>query len=430
MWGIATMQGMERSQVQELDRTDPLREYPAQFVVGDTDVCYLDGNSLGRLPKRTLEVINTFLTEEWGGKVVEGWKEWVDEAEHTGDLIGRSALGAQSGQTLVLDTTSVNLYQLMVAAIKARPGRNTVIIDAANFPTDRYIMQGIAASLGLKLVVIDNENPSLCDNERITPEVLETYLNHDVALVSLQVVNYRSGCKQDIKSLTDLVRRYGAFLLWDAAHAIGSVELDFDANGVDIAVGCTYKYGNSGPGSPAWMYVNKSVQEQLQVPIQGWFAQEHQFEMGQEFSRTKGMRGFQIASPSLLGLRSVQVAFAMIEEAGIQTIAKKCQIGTSMMVDLFDQWLSPLGFTLGTPRNPCERGGHVALKHPDAEIIARAMRSEIKVIPDFRAPDVIRVAISPLTNTYEEVFEGFMRIRDLVASGRYADVSNSDSRVR
>lgn len=424
------MQGMERSQVQELDQTDSLREYPSQFVVGDTDVCYLDGNSLGRLPKKTVDVINNFLVNEWGGKVVEGWSDWVDEAEHTGDLVGRSALGAQSGQVLVLDTTSVNLYQLMVAAIKARPGRNTVIIDAANFPTDRYIMQGIAAALGLKLVVIDNENPALCDNELITPEVLEKYLSQDVALVSLQVVNYRSGCKQDVKALTELVRSYGAFLLWDAAHAIGSVELDFDANGVDIAVGCTYKYGNSGPGSPAWMYVNKSVQDELRVPIQGWFAQEHQFEMGQDFSRTPGMRGFQIASPSLLGLRSVQVAFSMIEEAGIQTIAKKCQIGTTLMVDLFDEWLSPLGFTLGTPRNPDQRGGHLALKHRDAEIIARAMRSDIKVIPDFRAPDVIRVAISPLTNTYEEVFEGFTRIRDLVASGTYAEVRQSDSRVR
>jgi kynureninase len=424
------MQGMERSRVQELDQADSLREYTSQFVVGDTDVCYLDGNSLGRLPKKTVEVINRFLVNEWGEKVVEGWSDWVDEAEHTGDLVGRSALGAQSGQVLVLDTTSVNLYQLAVAAIKARPNRRTIIIDAANFPTDRYIMQGIAEQFGLKLVVIDNENPNLSENELITAEILEKYLNDDVALVSLQVVNYRGGCKQDIKQLTDLVRSYGALLLWDAAHAIGSTELNFDANGVDIAVGCTYKYGNSGPGAPAWMYVNKSVQEELHVPIQGWFAQENQFEMGPDFSRTSGMRGFQIASPSLLGLRSVQVAFSMIEEAGIENIVKKCQIGTSLMIELFDEWLAPLGFTLGTPRNPERRGGHLALKHQDAEVIARAMRTEIKVIPDFRAPDVIRVAISPLTNSYEEIYEGFLRIKNLVESKSYDNVSNSVSRVR
>ena len=226
------------------------------------------------------------------------------------------------------------------------------------------------------------------------------------------------------------MRSQGALLLWDAAHAIGSTELNFDANGVDIAVGCTYKYGNSGPGAPAWIYVNRSVQEELHVPIQGWFAQENQFEMGPDFSRTTGMRGFQIASPSLLGLRSVQVAFSMIEEAGIENIVKKCQIGTSLMIELFDEWLAPLGFTLGTPRDPERRGGHLALKHQDAEVIARAMRTEVKVIPDFRAPDVIRVAISPLTNSYEEIYEGFLRIKNLVESKSYHNVSNSDSRVR
>ena len=424
------MQSMQRSFVRNLDEHDVLKSYPSKFVNEYPHVCYLDGNSLGRLPKKTIDVINSFLTNEWGEKVVEGWTDWVDEAEHTGDLVGRSALGAESGQVLVLDTTSVNLYQLAVAAIKARPGRNTVIIDAANFPTDRYIMQGIAKQFGLNLVVIDNEDPRMSENELVTPELLQKYMSDDVALVSLQVVNYRSGCKQDIKGLTDVVRSYGALLLWDAAHAIGSVELDFDANGVDIAVGCTYKYGNSGPGSPAWMYVNKSVQHELQVPIQGWFAQENQFEMGPDFIRTTGMRGFQIASPSLLGLRSVQVAFQMIEEAGIGEIAKKCQTGTTLMVDLFDEWLEPLGFSLGTPRDPNLRGGHVALKHPDAEIIARAMRSDIKVIPDFRAPDVIRVAISPLTNTYEEIYEGFFRLKELVESKQYLNSTSADSRVR
>lgn len=421
---------MERSLVQELDRNDPLNHFPSQFVVGDSEVCYLDGNSLGRLPKKTIEALQSFLKEEWGGKVVEGWSDWVDEAERTGDLLGSSALGAAPGQVLVLDTTSVNFYQLAVAAIKARPERNTIVIDAANFPTDRYIMQGIAEQFGLKLVIIDNEDAMQSENELISVELLTKYMSEDVALVSLQVVNYRGGCKQDIRALTELVRGYGALLLWDAAHAIGSVELDFDANGVDIAVGCTYKYGNSGPGAPAWMYVNKKVQAELQVPIQGWFAQENQFEMGQTFLRTSGMRGFQIASPSLLGLRSVQVAFSMIEEAGIENIAKKCQIGTTLMVDLFDEWLEPLGFTLGTPREANKRGGHLALKHQDAEIIARAMRSEIKVIPDFRAPDVIRVAISPLTNTYEEVYEGFLRIKELVASKRYLQSIDTESRVR
>ncbi len=294
------------------------------------NTCYLDGNSLGRLPHATVKAISDFLSQEWGPKVVTGWEHWIDEAQTVGDLIGRSALGAGPGQVLACDTTSVNLYQLALAAIKARPNRKTIITDAANFPTDRYIMQGIAKSLGLNLITINNEDSAISENELITPELLKSYLSDDVALVSLQVVQYRSGARQDIKTLTDLVKSHGALMLWDAAHAVGSVVLDFDRNGVDLAVGCTYKYGNSGPGAPAWLYVSKGIQRELQVPIQGWFAQRDQFAMGAKFERVESIRGFQIASPSLMGLRCIKSAFAMIEEAGITAIEAKAASGTEV----------------------------------------------------------------------------------------------------
>ena len=252
-----------------LDDKDPLKGFKSLFMISDPNMCYLDGNSLGRLPLATITAVNDFMTREWGPEVVTGWGHWVDEAQPTGDLLGRATLGAAAGQVLVCDTTSVNFYQLALAAIHARPGRKTIIVDAANFPTDRYILEGIAKQFGLKLVIIDNETPGSAENERITPEILEKYLSDDVALVTLEVIQYRSGARNDIKSLTDLVRKHGAFLLWDASHAVGAIEMDFDKNGVDIAVGCTYKYGNSGPGSPAWLYVNKRVQTELQVPIQG-----------------------------------------------------------------------------------------------------------------------------------------------------------------
>lgn len=412
------------------DAADPLSRYKEQFVITDHDVCYLDGNSLGRLPKQTITAINNFLSDEWGAEVVAGWNHWVNEAEKVGDLIGRSALGVSSGQVLACDTTSVNFYQLAVAAIKARPGRKTIIIDSANFPTDRYIMQGIAQQFGLNLVTIENEDPSLSDNELITPELLSRYLSDDVALVSLQVVQYRSGAKQDIAALTSLVSQYGALMLWDAAHAIGSVDLQFERDGVDLAVGCTYKYGNSGPGAPAWLFVSHKMQSSLDVPIQGWFAQQNQFLMGPEFSREPHIRGFQIASPSLLGLRSVESAFSMIEEAGMTLISEKCRIGTELMIDLFDLWLEPLGFELNTPRDVDYRGGHISIVHPDAELISIALREKKKVIPDYRLPNAIRLAISPLATSYSEVYEGFARIRDLVKSGEYTDVSLPNSGVR
>jgi len=420
---------MERTAALELDAQDPLREFKNRFVITDPDTCYLDGNSLGRLPHATVKAINDFLTQEWGPEVVAGWGHWVDEAQSVGDLIGRSALGAGPGQVLACDTTSVNFYQLASAAIRARPDRKTIIIDAANFPTDRYIMQGLADQFGLKLITIDNEDPTISDHELITPEILKKYMSDDVALVSLEVVQYRSGARQDIKAINDLVKSYGALMLWDAAHAVGSVVMDFDSNGVELAVGCTYKYGNSGPGAPAWLYVSKQMQNELRVPIQGWFAQRDQFAMGPTFERDESIRGFQIASPSLMGLRCIKTSFEMIEEAGITQIEKKAAQGTAMMIELYEQWLAPLGFALNTPRNHNQRGGHISLVHPEAEKIAIALRKFANVIPDCRVPNSIRVAISPLATSYVEVYDGFQRIRDLVSTRQYEKVTTGGSRV-
>ena len=419
----------DREYALSLDENDPLRGFRSLFMIRDPHMCYLDGNSLGRLPLATVSAVNEFMTGEWAAEVVTGWSHWVDEAQPTGDLLGRATLGAAAGQVLVCDTTSVNFYQLALAAINARPGRKTIITDAANFPTDRYILDGIAKQLGLNLVIIDNESPGSAENERITPEILEKYLSSDVALVTLEVIQYRSGARNDIKSLTDLVRTHGAFLLWDASHAVGAIEMNFDANGVDIAVGCTYKYGNSGPGSPAWLYVNKRVQAELQVPIQGWFSQGDQFGMGPVFERAEGIRGFQIASPSIIGLRCVKSAFSMIEDATISAIANKAATGTQMMIDLYDAWLADLGFTLLTSRDSQERGGHISLGHPDAARICVALRQFAHVIPDYRTPSSIRLAISPLPTSYVEVWDGFQRMRDLVASRQYEKITESDSRV-
>ena len=423
------MKATDRQFALDLDARDPLARFRSQFVISDPNICYLDGNSLGRLPLSTIDAVNAFLSDEWGPEVVTGWGHWVDEAQPTGDLIGRATLGAAAGQVLACDTTSVNFYQLALAAIHARPGRKTIITDAANFPTDRYILDGIAKQFGLKLIIIDNESAGSAEHERITAEILAPYLNEDVALVTLEVIQYRSGARNDIKSLTDLVRKHGAFMLWDASHAVGAIEMDFDKNGVDIAVGCTYKYGNSGPGAPAWLYVNKKVQAELQVPIQGWFSQGDQFAMGADFEKAQGIRGFQIASPSLIGLRCIKSAFSMIEEAGIGAISEKAAIGTEMMIQLYDAWLSELGFTLLTSRNPQERGGHISLGHPDAARICVALREFADVIPDYRTPNSIRLAIAPLPTSYVEVWDGFARIRDLVASRQYEKIEKTDSRV-
>ena len=419
----------DREYALQLDSQDPLAKYKGLFFSDNPDICYLDGNSLGRLPNRTTSVVNEYLTSEWGTKLVNGWADWIDEAEITGDLIGRAALGAAPGQVLACDTTSVNFYQLVGAALAARPGRKTIITDKGNFPTDRYILQGLAKLHNLKLIEIDNESEGAAEFERITPKLLEPYLSEDVAFISFEVIQYRSGARNDIRALTDLARSYGALAIWDASHAVGALNLDLDSNGADLVVGCTYKYGNSGPGSPAWLYISHRLQNELKVPIQGWFAQRNQFAMGEYFEKNDGLRGFQIASPSIVGLRCVNTAFEMIEAAGIGAIEEKCAKGTEMMIALYDAWLADLGFSLKTSRAAKERGGHISLVHPEAKRIAIALRQFANVIPDYREPNSIRIAISPLPTSYVEVWDGLSRLRQLTATGKYEEISRTDVKV-
>ena len=426
----------DRATALAMDAADPLAHYKSQFFISDPDLCYLDGNSLGRMPKRTIEKVNHFLTEEWGTELVDGWSHWIDEAQTAGNLLGRATLGAAEGQTLVQDTTSVNFYQLCVAAIKARPGRKTVIIDSSNFPTDRYILAGIADEMGLNLITLNNDGfggpgqvDVAADCEMITPEILAPLLNDDIALVTLQAIHYRSGSRPDIKGITDLVRSHGGLVVWDASHAGGAIDLRFDEWGVDLAVGCTYKYGNSGPGSPAWLYVRKEMQTDFLAPIQGWFANDKQFVMGPFFEPAEHIRRFQIASPSIIGIRGVQASYEMIEEAGMVAISHKAALGTELILALYDAWLEPLGFTLLTPRDHNQRGGHITVGHPEAKRIAAAMRAFANTIPDYRVPDSIRLAIAPLPTSYTEIWDGISRMRDLVVSKRYLEIEDNGSRV-
>jgi len=411
------------------DSLDNLSHFRERFYIEDEDVCYLDGNSLGRMPKRTVEEINALLVNEWGKKMVGGWADWIDEAEQVGNLIGEAALGASAGQTLALDTNTINIFQLAVAAITARPGRKKILIDRANFPSDRYAIEAIAESHGMELVYIENEDPTISPQEEITLDLLGRYLDDDVALVTLQIVQYRSGVLNDYAAIEKMVRARGALMLWDCSHAVGSVDLQFDKNEIGLAAGCTYKYGNSGPGAPGWLYVSHKLQSELNVPIRGWFAAKNQFAMERIFEREDGIRGFQISTPPIIGLRAVKVGFEMIKEAGMRAINEKCLKGTDLMIELFDEWLEPLGFSLATPRERSRRCGHIIITHPDGAKIARALRELKNVYPDYREPNGIRFSFSPLPTSFIELYEGFSRLRDLVASGDYKNMKVVESKV-
>ena len=418
-----------KNKIRDLDQNDPLSKYQNEFQISDKNLCYLDGNSLGRLPLRTVDRITSFLNEEWGKQLVEGWENWINEAQKSGNMLAKTILGANTGEVLVCDTTSINFYQLCSAVIRANPKRNKIITDSANFPTDRYILEGIADQYGLELIFIDNETVNDQEYERITSDALEPYMSDNVSLVTFQVLQYRSGALNPIKEITELAESYGAMTIWDASHAAGSVRLDFKENNIDLAVGCTYKYLCAGPGSPAWLYVSKKLQNKLNVPIQGWFAQKNQFSMGPKFEKSPDIRGFQIASPSLLGIRCVNSSLELFEEVGMPEIINKAQKGTDLIIELYDQWLADLGFKLMTPRDAKRRGGHVSLMHMHAKNISVALRKFERVIVDYRTPDQIRIAISPLAMKYDEVFRGVKRIRESVIREDYLKVDDNVSEV-
>jgi kynureninase len=395
-----------------LDAADPLATFRDRFVLADPGLLYLDGNSLGRLPRATAERLRDVVEREWAEELIRGWDRWLGEPERVGDRIASAVLGALPGEVVVSDSTTVNLYKLAVAALDARPGRRTVVTDRANFPTDRYVLEGLAAQRGLEIAWLD---PDPIDGPTAA-DVATALAAHgdDVALVTLSHVNYRSAAIADMTAIGALAHDAGAITLWDLSHSAGSIEVALEASGADLAVGCTYKYLNAGPGAPAWLYVRRSLQGELRNPIQGWFGQRDQFAMGQGYDPEPGIRRWLTGTPGIPAVAAVESGVGLVEEAGIGRIRAKGAALTEYAIALHDAWLAPLGFGLGSPRDAERRGAHVSVRHPDARRLTRRL-IETGVVPDFREPDSIRLGLSPLTTRFRDVRDGVARIRDLVA---------------
>ncbi|HKE50130.1 MAG TPA: kynureninase [Actinomycetes bacterium] len=397
---------------------------PERFVVDDPELIYLDGNSLGRLPRATLTRLAAVTEREWGSGLIRSWDTWVDLPARCGDLIARSLVGAEPGEVVVSDSTSVNLYKLAVAALDAQPGRDVIVTDDDNFPTDRYIVEGLAAQRGLELRMVAGD-PVHGPN----PDRLAAAIDERTALVTLSHVGYRSAAIADLAAITALAHRHGALVLWDLCHSAGSVPVELAAAGADLAVGCTYKYLNAGPGAPAFLYVRRDLQASLRQPIWGWFGQRDQFAMGPGYNPEPDIRRFTVGTPAVLGVAAVEEGVKLLAEAGIDRLREKGQRMTGYLVDLADQWLAPLGFDLASPRDPDRRGSHISLRHDDAWRICRAYIETANVIPDFRAPDRLRLGPAPLTTRYVQVWEALDRLRRLVESGAHLDYGSEWSRV-
>jgi kynureninase len=408
------MDPLSRAAAEAADAADPLAAYRDRFVHEDERI-YLDGNSLGRLPVATRDRLAA-MAAEWGERLVGGWPDWIDAPVRTGDLVAE-LIGAAPGEVVVCDSTTVNLFKLVEAALDARGGGAAVVTDRGNFPTDRYVLEGIAARRGLELRLFDGE-----------PEAATLPCGPgDVVVLSL--VGYRTGALADLAALQAAARERGATLVWDLSHAAGAVPVDLRGAGAELAVGCTYKYLNAGPGAPAYLCVAAELQQTLLSPIWGWFGQREQFAMERDYDPEPDIRRFLAGTPPILGLAAVEEGVRLTAEAGIGELHAKAIELTQLIVSLHDAWLAPLGFELVSPRDPARRGSHVSLQHPRAWQITRALIERADVIPDFRGPDSVRLGVAPLYTRHVDVWDALDRLRGLVESGEHETVDATPGRV-
>ncbi len=421
---------LTRADALALDAADPLAAFRDRFTgdghAGSWDDgpdrrLYLDGNSLGRLPRATPAAIARVVEQEWGCGLVRSWSDWVSQAGRVGDALAAGVLGARTGEVLVSDSTSIDLFKLLVAGCDARPGRDVVVCCADDFPTDRYIVAGVAAQKGLTV----REVPADVDTG-LELDVLAAALDERVAVVVLSLVAYRSGALVDLTAVTALAREHGALVLWDLSHAAGSVEVDLAAGGADLAVGCTYKHLNGGPGAPAFLYVRRELQADLRQPVWGWFGQRDQFAMGPAYDPAPGIDRFAVGTPPVLATAAVEIGVGITAEAGIAAVAAKGRALTDLLVTLADERLPQL--RLASPRDANRRGAHVSLAHPQAWQLTQALLDR-GVVPDFRTPDRVRFGLAPLYTRFVDVWDAVDRLVDVLATGAHEGYPTERSRV-
>jgi kynureninase len=401
---------LDRSAAEALDAEDPLAHFRDRFVVPDS-VVYLDGNSLGMLPRATIARIGEVLSQEWGQRLIRGWSDgWMELSNAVGDELGSAVLGAAPGQVTVADSTTVCFYKLASAALDLRPGRSEILTDVDNFPTDRYVLEGLAAARGLTIRWLSGPADG-----GISAEDVAGATGAETALVTLSHTAYRSGFVADLAGITAAAHEAGALTLWDLSHSAGSVPLALDADGADLAVGCTYKYLCGGPGSPAYMYVREGLQDSVRQPIWGWLGRADPFAMAAGYVPAAGIDALRSGTPAVLGLACTQEGIRLVGAAGMPAIRAKGILLTSYLIELADALLASLGVGVGSPRDPARRGSQVALTHPDARELCAALISR-GVIPDFREPNVIRLGLSPLTTRFVDVWDGVSALGDLLGT--------------
>jgi kynureninase len=413
-----------------LDRDDPLGHFRAEFVIKDPSMVYLDGNSLGRLPEKTVDDMERAVREQWGDRLIRSWNEgWYKQSARLGKKIAQ-IIGAHPDEVIVSDSTSVNLYKLAYGALKLREGRTEIISDDMNFPSDLYVLQGLVKQFGGKHSLRLLKSP-----DGISSDLTELVrmVSHSTALISLSHVAYKSSYLYDMERVSELAHMHDALILWDLSHSVGVVPVSLNRDQVDLAVGCTYKYLNGGPGAPAFLYVRRELQEQMENPIQGWFGEKNPFEFNLHYRESGGIRKFLTGTPPVISISGLEPALDMILKAGIGSIRQKSVAQSDYLISLAEKWLLGNGFRLGSPEFADKRGSHISLKHAEAYRICKALSDpevgKCVVIPDFREPNNIRLGISPLYTSYEDLFSAMVQLKMIMDENLYLHYPSTRDQV-
>ena len=397
-----------------LDASDPLAWCREEFEPLNEDLIYLDGNSLGRPLKQSLQDLNQAASHQWSQRLIRSWNEsWIDLPEKLGDKLA-DLMGAARGNVLVCDQTSVNLFKLAWAALDFNPNKPSIVTDTLQFPSDVTVLKGILAARG------KGELKFAASPDGIHGDLaaLEAELTPDVGLICLSHTSFRTGFVWPMAEVEVMAADHGVFVLWDLSHSAGSVHLELQSSGAELAVGCNYKHLNGGPGAPAFLYVTRELQGELQSPIWGWLGHSSPFDFSFDHEPAVNIKRFFAGTPPILSLAPLNASLDLHLKAGPEAVAGKMQSLTELIISLADEWLNEFGVTVCSPRDPLHRGAHVSLRHPEARLICQSL-VEQGVIPDFRAPDLLRIGVTPLYTTWAEVWRAMEIIRDTLNEGRH-----------
>jgi kynureninase len=403
------MSGWTRAALEALDSADPLARFRDMFQLRE-GLVYLDGNSLGALPRRTSARLAQTVTEEWGEGLITSWlgADWMAAPRRVGDKIAR-LLGASPGEVIACDSTSINLFKAMTAALSLRPDRSVILSEAGNFPTDLYMMQGIAAFSGGRVRAL-----------AVPGEAVEDRLGKDIAVLLLTQVHYKTGAVRDMAEVTRRAHAAGALVVWDLSHSAGAIPVDLNGADADFAVGCGYKFLNGGPGAPAYIFAAQRHQTAAVPVLSGWFGHAAPFAFEDGYRPADGIERFLCGTPPVLGLTALECGVDLMAEADMAAVrAKSLQLGRVFM-DLMDSHCGSFGFTLVSPREDGRRGSHVSYAHPRGYGIMQALK-ERGVIGDFRDPDVLRFGLTPLTLRHVDMLEAVLRIREVCETQAWDD---------